>query len=83
MPVGVGLWSSTQDESLLRRLQLAAETGKALAFLYRSPACLRRPSPAALRVTLYPDADGTRAELIKVRGGHPRSVTLNLSSAFT
>ena len=64
-------------------LALAAETGKSFAFLYRTTACLRQASPAALRVTLYPDAEGTRAELIKVRGGRPRSVTLNLGTAFT
>jgi len=39
------VWSSTHDERLVRRLQLAAETGKAFAFLYRSTACLRQASP--------------------------------------
>jgi hypothetical protein len=77
------VWSSTRDERPLRRLQLAAETGKAFAFLYRSTANLRQASPATLRITLYPDIDGTRAELIKIRGGRPRSISLNLATAFT
>jgi len=77
------VWSPTRDERLLRRIQLAAETGKSFAFLYRSPDTLRQPSPAALRVTLYPDAGGTRAELLKVRGGRPRSVILHLGPLFT
>src|SRR5271156_1193186 len=41
------VWSPTRDERLLRRIQLAAETGKSFAFLYRSPDTLRQPSPAA------------------------------------
>jgi len=77
------LWSSTDDERLLRRLQLAAETGQALAFLYRSIGTLRQASPAALRIALYPEDGGTRADLIKVRGGHPSSVALPLVPAFT
>jgi protein ImuA len=77
------VWSSTRDERLLRRLQLSAETGKSFAFLYRPTACLHQASPAALRIALDPDAEGTRAEVIKVRGGRPRSVTLNLAATFT
>ena len=56
------LWSATEDERSLRRLQLAAETGSAFAFLFRPPSSLRRPSPAALRLALYPVEDGTCAE---------------------
>ena len=39
------LWSSTRDERFLRRLQLAAETGKSFAFLYRSTVSCVRPLP--------------------------------------
>jgi protein ImuA len=42
------VWSSIHDEHLLRRLQLAAEIDNSFAFLYRSTACLRQPSPATL-----------------------------------
>jgi cell division inhibitor SulA len=76
------LWSATDDDRSLRRLQLAAETGNAFSFLYRPASALRRPSPAALRVALFPAHGGTRADLIKVRGGHASSVTLSLHSAF-
>jgi hypothetical protein len=75
------LWTSVDDERLLRRLQLAAEAG--LAFVYRPVSTLRKPSPAALRIALHPDGDHTRAELIKVRGGRPGSVTLSLASVTT
>ena len=77
------LWSATEDERSLRRLQLAAETGNAFAFLFRPPSSLRRPSPAALRLALYPVEEGTCADLIKVRGGHASKVTLPLLPAFT
>jgi protein ImuA len=77
------LWTLVDDERLLRRLQLAAETGQALAFLYRPTATLRKASPAALRIALHPDADHTRLELIKVRGGRPGSLTLPLATAPT
>lgn len=77
------LWTPTEDDRALRRLQLAAETGSAFAFAFRPASTLRRQSPAALRVALYPAEDGTRAELVKVRGGHASNVTLPLPPAFT
>jgi hypothetical protein len=73
------LWSETIDERYLRRLQLAAETGQALAFLYRDPAALRHASPAALRIALHPSQDALQLQLIKVRGGHTGQITLPLS----
>jgi hypothetical protein len=81
------VWTSTQDEHALRRLQLAAETGKALALAYRPLKSLGQPSPAAIRVALHPgrmgDVDhGTRVDLVKARGGRPGSVTLPLVQAF-
>lgn len=72
------LWSETTDDRSLRRLQLAAEAGQALAFLYRSPAALRQPSPAALRIVLEPDGEGLRAQMVKVRGGHRAVVRLGV-----
>jgi protein ImuA len=77
------LWTAVDDERLLRRLQLAAETGRALAFLYRPSSTLRKASPAALRIALHPDGDHTRADLLKVRGGHPGSLTLPLVPILT
>jgi hypothetical protein len=66
----------------LRRLQLAAESGDALAFLFRPATAASKPSPAALRLRLYgatsdgdgdgddhPQADGaTGIEILKCRG---------------
>jgi len=81
------LWSETTEDRNLRRLQLAAETGQALAFLYRSPDVLRQPSPAALRIALQPgEADDAlneatllRAQVVKARGGHHAQVQIHLS----
>ncbi len=58
----------------VRRLQLAAQEGHALGFVYRSPRALRNPSPAAVRLALHPAADALRIEVIKARGGHGGSV---------
>lgn len=73
------VWSDNSDDRNLRRLQLAAETGQALAFLYRTPSALRQPSPAALRLLLQPAADGVRVEIIKARGGHRAVVQVPIS----
>lgn len=73
------VWSDNSDDRNLRRLQLAAETGQALAFLYRTPSALRQPSPAALRLLLQPAADAVQVAIIKARGGHRTSVEVPLS----
>jgi hypothetical protein len=57
----------------LRRLQLAAETGQALAFLFRPLAAEREASPAALRLRL---TAGLTVDILKSRGGSPRSISL-------
>lgn len=81
------LWSESTEDRNLRRLQLAAEAGQALAFLYRSPAVLRQPSPAALRVVLEPggaddglsEATLLRAQVVKARGGQGARVRIRLA----
>ncbi len=73
------LWSDSGDDRHLRRLQLAAETGQTLAFLYRTPSARRQPSPAALRLRLRPAADGVRLEILKARGGHTAVVQIPFS----
>ncbi len=75
------LWSAVAADRALRRLQLAAEAGKACAFLYRTPATLRSASPAAVRIVLTPEPAGVCAQLLKVRGGQPGRVLLPLQSA--
>jgi hypothetical protein len=78
------LWSDTRDDRGLRRLQLAAEAGQALAFLYRTPGASCQSSPAALRIALYPSAAADpeervlRLEIIKARGGHMTMVDISV-----
>jgi hypothetical protein len=67
-----------RDDRAMRRLQLAAEAGQALAFVYRAPDRLAQPSSAALRVALRPAGAALRIEIVKVRRGQPSSVTLEL-----
>ena len=63
------LWSKADADLPLRRLQLAAQEGQALAFLYRHPRCLQNASPAAVRLTLNPAPGAIRITVIKARGG--------------
>lgn len=77
------LWSDTRDDRAMRRLQLAAESGRALAFVYRSPDCMKQPSSAALRIALRPAGTSLKIEIVKVRRGHPGSLTLELPWAIT
>jgi cell division inhibitor SulA len=64
------LWWDGEDANALRRLQLAAESGQALAVLFRPESAAQRLSPAALRLRI--DADGT-FEIVKCRGGDWRA----------
>ncbi|TAN09007.1 MAG: translesion DNA synthesis-associated protein ImuA [Rhodanobacteraceae bacterium] len=62
-------WPAGADDTALRRLQVAANTGQALGFAFRDRTALGNASPAALRIEI----DVTRARLIvhKCRGGNP------------
>lgn len=53
----------------LRRLQLAAETGRTVGAVYRPLSAARSPSPAALRLKLQADAHGLSIVVHKCRGG--------------
>jgi hypothetical protein len=53
----------------IRRLQLAAERGRALGLLFRGPRAAREPSAAVLRLQLAPARDGLCITLLKSRGG--------------
>lgn len=55
----------------LRRLQLAAEAGSKLAFLFRPEQALASASPCALRMHLQSDEPGTRIDILKCRGQRP------------
>lgn len=63
-------WPPRADDKTLRRLQVAAETGQALGFLFRPLAAARNASPAALRLQFEAGA----LRVLKCRGGHPPAV---------
>lgn len=63
-------WPALDDSTALRRLQLAAEVGNAMGFLFRPRRMAERPSPAALRVQLLPETGGDLSvTILKRRGG--------------
>ncbi len=76
-------WPSRADPGSVRRLQLAAEAGESWSILLRRDAAARRPSPAALRMAVEPEGDRLRIDLLKCRGGRPRSLLLPRSRAAT
>jgi len=74
------VWPATAKYAALRRLQLAAERGRAIALLFRSPDVAMQPSPAALRLALRTAAGGITVEILKRRGAlceRPIVVTLD------
>lgn len=69
-------WHDTGCMTALRRLQLAAERGGGRLFLFRPKACVRHPSPAALRLFLQASPDGLYLRALKIRGGQPGAILL-------
>ncbi|WP_248919833.1 translesion DNA synthesis-associated protein ImuA [Pseudomonas entomophila] len=62
-------WPARADDRALRRLQVAAETGEALAFACRTQQAALNPSPAALRIAI--DTRPAQWRVLKCRGGLP------------
>ena len=62
-------WPGQIGTAALRRLQLAAEVGNALAFLFRPEQAAPQSSPAALRLHLRYLAEGMAVDILKRRGG--------------
>ena len=60
-------WPQRVDDRALRRLQVAAETGQALAFACRPQEAAHNPSPAALRIAI--DSRPAQWRVLKCRGG--------------
>jgi hypothetical protein len=58
-------WPLNIDERGLRRLQLAAEAGRCLAFAFRDQRHAAQASPAALRLCVH---SGLRVQVLKCRG---------------
>lgn len=74
------LWSAATADVAMRRLQLCADEGSALAFVFRDRRALRNASPAAVRLALHPATDAVRIEVLKARGGHGGAVLCPLRS---
>ena len=72
----VGHADGHADGRRLRRLQLAAESGRTPLILFRPAAALAAPSPAALRLSLDCNAGEPCLRLVKHRGGAPRSLPI-------
>jgi cell division inhibitor SulA/protein ImuA len=75
------LWSAATADVAMRRLQLCADEGHALAFVFRDVRALRNASPAAVRLALHPSANALRIEVLKARGGHGGAVLCPLRRA--
>ena len=78
-------WLPRARPRAIRRLQLAAEQGRALGVLYRSQRFASEASPAMLRVMLDPLAKagrhGARVSLLKSRGGSRDPIELQWTAA--
>ena len=61
-------WLPQADYQQLRRLQLAAETGASIGFVFRPLSAASQTSPAALRLKVTASETGPRIEIIKCRG---------------
>ena len=76
-------WPGALDAKSSRRLQLAAEAGDTLGFLFRDPAAGRAISHAALRLSLSPCRGGLALKPLKHRGAWPgEALTLTASELF-
>jgi cell division inhibitor SulA len=78
-------WLPRVSPRAIRRLQLAAEQGRALGMLFRSLQFAQLPSPAMLRVMFEPVKEagrhGARVTLLKSRGGSRTPIDLTWTAA--
>jgi len=61
-------WTNWMPNGLVRRLQLAAEKGGGMAFLFRERET--KNSPAALRLQLQPHPEGVTVQVLKAKGSY-------------
>lgn len=73
-------WLPTVEDKALRRLQLAAETGQSLGFLFRGLAAGQTNSLATLRVAVQTSGQGSEIRVLKCRGRTPPQAALPLRS---
>jgi cell division inhibitor SulA/protein ImuA len=62
-------WPQSLAEQRLRRLQVAAQEGETLAFVFATTARAAQTSPAPLRIRLSPAGARLRVDVLKRRGG--------------
>jgi hypothetical protein len=72
-------WMHRLAATEIRRLQLAAEHGRALGVVFRRHRAAREPSSAMLRILLEPAEQGVRLTLLKSRGGRRGPIDLSWS----
>ncbi|PXF29713.1 hypothetical protein WH50_19265 [Pokkaliibacter plantistimulans] len=78
---GVVMWHRQLDVHQLKRLQLAAQEGRASLFLFRTAQRIKVSLPVALSLQLRPHAQGLRVRINKRRGGWAEQpFTLDMSS---
>lgn len=75
-------WPTHADDRALRRLQVAADTGKALAFAFRDRRHALQASPAALRLELETEPS-LQVRVRKCRGGNPPAHPVSLSTGWS
>jgi hypothetical protein len=61
-------WPTDIKDREVRRLQLAAEAGRSIGFLYRPPAAALEASPAAVRLKLQATSTSLQIDILKCRG---------------
>jgi hypothetical protein len=74
-------WVPRPQVKAIRRLQLAAQRGRALGVLFRGHRAAREPSNAILRILLESAEHGVRLTLLKSRGGRRGAIQLSWSEA--
>jgi hypothetical protein len=72
--VAVLAWLTTLNNRSMRRLQLAAEAGLCWAVVFRHARFINAASHAALRISLQPEAEQLRLDIIRNRYGSVGSV---------
>jgi hypothetical protein len=75
-------WPMQADDRALRRLQVAADTGKALAFVFRDRRHAVQASPAALRLELESEPS-LQIRVRKCRGGNPPASAVPLAAGWS
>ncbi|MBX2880551.1 MAG: translesion DNA synthesis-associated protein ImuA [Granulosicoccus sp.] len=67
-------WTQRSNTRQQRRLQLAAESGKSWAIVYRPLHARREHSPVSTRICLEVTDQRLKLDIIKVRAGNPQTI---------